>query len=54
MMNAPLVCRSILPACVYRTVWGNCMAVPGIWCSTVRNDGRCVKDKVGVPRAERD
>lgn len=36
-----------LPHCGFRTVWGNCMAYPGVWCSTVRNEGKCVKERDG-------
>lgn len=46
-----LVAAEPLPACVYRTVFGNCMAFPGIRCRTVLGTGKCVKERDGVTRA---
>jgi len=45
MTPTALVHAESLPACVYRTVFGNCMARPGVWCTTVRMRGECVKER---------
>ena len=42
-MTGTFIRTEALPSCVYRTVFGNCMAFPGVWCSTVMAEGKCVK-----------
>jgi hypothetical protein len=53
-MNAPMVCVSVIPKCGYRTLFGDCMAFPGVWCTTIRNTGKCLQRRDEVNCAKRN